>query len=127
MAENKLWPKDEQLLTELINHPTSANEKAFFSKLKQKMESELAPCQEVLFSMQDNPDQLYVLRDGYDEFIIGSGKEDLKWDVVHTMSLSDALQTNLKESGLINQDMTLLEWLRQRDYANALFHNQAYS
>lgn len=126
MAENELWPQDEQLLQELIEHPTSLSEKGFYTKLKRKMESELAPCQEVLFSMQDNPDQLYVLRDGYDEFIIGSGKDNLKWDTVHAMNLTDALKTNLKDSGLISQDLTLLDWLRQRDYRNALFHNQAY-
>ena len=126
MKENKLWPQDEKILTELIRHPASTNEKNFFSTLKQKMESELAPCQEVLFSMQDNPDQIYVLRDGYDEFIIGSGKENLKWKFIHTMSLSEALATNLKESGLIARDETLLDWLRKRDYRDVVFRNHAY-
>ena len=42
------------------------------------------------------------------------------------MSLSEALATNLKESGLIARDETLLDWLRNRDYRDVVFRNHAY-
>ncbi len=125
--ENKLWPEDAVILDELIAHPHTDNERAFFSALRAKMENELAPCKEVHFSEKDNSDAIFLLRDGYDEFIIGTGDENNPAESVHVMSLSEALNVNLKDAGFINRNLTLLEWLRERDYKDAMFdHNNAY-
>lgn len=125
--ENELWPQDRELLEEIIAHPKSENERNFFKQLRGKMENELAPCKEVHFSERDNADGIFFLRDQYDEFIIGSDKENLTDDYLHFMSLAEALSTNLKDVGFINRDVTMLDWLRERDYEGAMFdHNNAY-
>lgn len=125
--ENELWPQDEKTLGKLIAHPVSENEQKFFIRLKDKMENELAPCKEVLFSERDNKDGIFLLRDGYDEFIIGSERDDVPDDYIHLMSLTEALRTNLMQAGFVMRDLTLLDWMRERDYNGAMFdHNNAY-
>lgn len=126
--ENELWSQDKQLLDELISHPTSENERNFFIQLQSKMENELAPCKEVHFSERENEDGIFLLRDGYDEFIVGTEKDDVPDDYIHVMSLTEALSINLKTVGFIDRDETLLDWLRARDYKGAMFdHNNAYT
>ena len=40
------------------------------------------------------------------------------------MYLAEALQLNLKEVGLLDRDITLFEWLRERDYKGVEYdHN----
>lgn len=127
-VENELWPQDKKLLEELISHPVSENERNFFTRLRWKMENELAPCKEVHFSERDNEDGIFLLRDGYDEFIVGSDRDDVPDDYIHVMNLTEALSVNLKTAGFIERDVTVLEWLRSRDYAGAMFdHNNAYT
>ena len=35
---------------------------------------------------------------------------------VYAMDLEEAMAINLKDAGLLDNDVTLLEWLRARDY-----------
>lgn len=126
--ENELWPQDKKLLNGLICHPISENERNFFIQLKSKMENELAPCKEVHFSERENEDGIFLLRDGYNEFIVGTEKDDVPDDYIHVMSLTEALSINLKTVEFIDRDETLLDWLRARDYKGATFdHNNAYT
>lgn len=127
VIENELWPEDEACLSAMEQNPVSENEREFFRMLRQKMQSELAPCRELLFSEKDNDDELYLLRDQYDEFILGSAKNGERWNNQHVMRLSDALSLNLRELGYLDRDLNLLEWLRERDYRGVMFnHNNAY-
>ena len=126
-TENDLWPSDKEILETIIAHPFSANELEFFTQLRNKMENELAPCKEVHFSEKDNEDGIFLLRDGYDEFIIGTEKDNVPNDYIHVMSLSEALSMNLSNIGFVDRDITLLDWLRERDYKGAMMnHNNAY-
>lgn len=125
--ENELWPQDKKTLDKLISHPVSENERNFFIQLRNKMENELAPCKEVHFSERDNADGIFLLRDGYDEFIVGTEKDNVPNDYIHVMNLSEALSINLKHVGFVDRNITLLDWLRERDYDGAMFdHNNAY-
>lgn len=125
--ENELWPQDIEFLKNINSHPFSESERLFFEKLKSKMEDELAPCKEVLFSERDNADGIFLLRDGYDEFILGTERNDVPEDYIHVMNLSDVMSLNLGNAKFVDRDITLLDWLRERDYKGAMFnHNNAY-
>lgn len=125
--ENELWPEDEAILAAMEETPVSENEREFFRRMRRKMQSELAPCRELIFSEKDNDDELYMLRDQYDEFIVGSAKNGERWNSQHMMSLKEALSLNLRELGYMDRDLNLLEWMRERDYRGAIFnHNNAY-
>ncbi|MCD8210644.1 MAG: hypothetical protein LUC37_03745 [Prevotella sp.] len=64
---------------------------------------------------RDNEDGIYIVRIDYDDYVVGKkGKEG---DEVHVMCLLTALELNLKEIGVLNEDITLFKWLRRRDYA----------
>lgn len=119
MHENKLWPQDEDLFSNSEKENISASEENFFHKMQTKMLDENAPWPETLVWENDNPDCLYLLRPGYDEFILGKGCSREEWlqSEVHKMNLYDVLSTNLKETNLLNRDITLLQWLREQDFS----------
>ncbi|MCC8115362.1 MAG: hypothetical protein LIP03_15490 [Bacteroidales bacterium] len=73
-------------------------------------------------SEDNNPDHIYILRTNADEYIIGN--DQFPEHEIHTMNLNDALMTNLKTAGLLNRNLTLLDWLRERDYQGVEYeHN----
>ena len=124
---NKLWPVDYELFASMEGHYTSENEKTFFEKVRYKMEFELAPSNDLLLSEIDNEEQIYLVRVDYDEFIVGHGTVGHYDEECHVMNLSEALNTNLKEKGYLDRDITLLDWLRERDYQGIRYnHNYAY-
>lgn len=116
--ENELWPQDEELFNSISKQPQSSSEKHFFEQMRSKMLDENAPWPETLVWEHDNPDHLYLLRHGYDEFMVGSGLSREEWqrNEVHTMNLSEALSINLKDAAILDRDMTLLQWLRAQDF-----------
>ena len=79
------------------NNYISENERIFFETIYKKMQTELAPCSELLLSEVANPEQIYFLRTQYDEFIVGQGKWDNRKEEIHTMNLSEALNINMKK------------------------------
>lgn len=124
---NKLWPEDFKLFANMEGHYISDNEKAFFEKMKFKMENEIAPSNDLIMFEEDNDEQIYIVRCIYDEFIVGHGTKSHYDEEYHVMNLSEALSANLKTLGFIDRDITLLEWLRERDYEGIRYnHNYAF-
>lgn len=123
---NKLWPEDYKLFANMEGHYISENEKSFFEKMKYKMENEIAPSNDLIMFEEDNEDHIYIVRCIYDEFIIGHGLKDQYDNEFHSMNLSEALNANLKELGFLKRDITLLNWLRARDY-NGIRYNHNYA
>ncbi|MCC8070282.1 MAG: hypothetical protein LIO90_00580 [Bacteroidales bacterium] len=117
--ENVLWSQDEALFSAMEKQDLSASAKHFFEEMKAKMLDENAPWPETLIWEHDNSDQLYLLRQGYDEFMLGKGTSREEWQntEIHTMTLSEALSTNLKTAHLLNRDITFLEWLQEYDFS----------
>lgn len=124
--ENKLWREDEELLDFMKGHYVSENEKFFFEKMRYKMEYEDAPSNDLIMFEKDNDDHIYIVRCYYDEFIVGhvlNGNYDEEY---HVMKLSEALNANLKRLGFLDRNITLLDWLRERDYKGIRYnHNYA--
>lgn len=127
LIENELWEEDVLLFQEKDNHYFSDNERQFFETMREKMLTELAPCKELIISEKQNSDQIYLLRDQYDEFILGQGIGETRKLEVHTMKLSDILHINMKEHDFLSDDITFWEWLRRHDYDGVMYnHNYAY-
>ena len=125
-VENKLSREDIELFISMEGHYKSLNEKYFFEKMRNKMENELAPSNELVMYEEDNEDNIYIIRCVYEEFIIGHGLKDSYDEEYHAMTLFEALNANLKQLGFIDRDITLLEWLRERDY-NGIRYNHNYA
>lgn len=127
LIENELWEEDTQLFSEIDHNYVSENEKLFFETLREKMLTELAPCKELLISEHNNADQVYLIRDQYDEFILGQGIGENRKPEVHKMKLYDILHVNMKENGFLLSDISFWEWLRSIDYEGVMYdHNYAY-
>ena len=75
---------------------------------------------------EDNDDHIYIVRCYYEEFIIGHGLKGKYDEEFHVMTLSEALNANLMQLGFLSRDITLLDWLRERDYEGIRYnHNYA--
>ncbi len=97
----------------------SENERVFFETMRYKEEYELAPANDLIMSEKDNDDKIYICRVYDCEYAFGR-----KGNHGHTDSLADALSFNLKTIEVLEEDCTILEWLRKRDYANVQYdHN----
>ncbi len=124
--ENKLWPQDERLFSKIEKEQIAESEHHFFQEMRRKMLDENAPWPETLVWEHDNPDHLYLLRQGYDEFMLGKGTSRQEWQAteIHTMNLSDALAINLKEAKLLDRDITFLQWLRENEFSCVKYNHQ---
>lgn len=123
IPENKLWKEDEEFFSSMEGHYTSANEKEFFERMRHKMEFEIAPSNDLIMFEEDNDDHIYIVRCIYEEMIVGHGLKDKYDEEFHVMTLTEALHANLKKLGFLDRDITLLEWLRERDYKGVRYNN----
>lgn len=114
--KNKLWDADEKLFASMKGHYLSVNEENFFKNIQYKQECECTALNDVLVSAYENDDEIYVVREVYEEYVVGHGIGTNGAYEEHVMNLSEALALNLKELGFIDRDLTLWEWLRECDY-----------
>ena len=121
MKAKRLVKEDAELFEFMKSHYQSENEKEFFEKLRYKQENVLTVANDLILSERNNDDGLYIVRCIFEEYIVG--QEDVT-EEQHVMCLYDALNLNLKATGLLDRDITLFQWLRERDYAGVEYdHN----
>lgn len=121
MAANELFKEDKALFEYMKTHYQSVNEKEFFEKLRYKEENVLTVANDLILSERNNADKLYIVRCIFEEYIVG---KEGNIEEQHVMCLDDALKLNLKEVGFLDKDITLFQWLRNRDYAGIEYdHN----
>ena len=120
--KNDLWDEDKLLFSSMRGKYNSPEEANFFKTMQFKEEYEPALANDVIMSEHSNSDNIYLVRELYDEYLIGVGGDETK--EIHTMNLSEALNLNLKEADLLNKDLTLFAWLRERNYQGITYdHN----
>jgi hypothetical protein len=101
----------------------SVEEENFFRNLRFKQESEITLANDLLLSEYDNPEKIYIVREIYDEYVVGvEGLEELE---IHVMNLHEALAIKLEDIGIIGTSLTLFEWLRRRNY-HGIKYNRNY-
>lgn len=115
--KNQLWDADKELFASMKGKYRSINEENFFKNIQYKQEYECTVLNDLLVSEYENPDEIYVVREVYEEYVVGQGVGTNDTREEHVMNLSEALALNLKELGYIDRDLTLLEWLRECDYS----------
>lgn len=114
---NKLWDVDKDLFERMKGNYISENEAIFFRNIQHKQEYEISGLNDLLISEYENPDEIYLIRLYYEEYIIGYKIGSDGEFEVHVMNLSDALSLNLKDVGFLSRNLTLFEWLRENDYS----------
>ena len=119
--KNELWPEDKALFDSMIGHYQSDNEREFFEKQRYKQENVITISNDLLLHEDNNEDKIYIVRCWFDEYVIGG--EGYKHGEEHYMNLSEALNANLKEIGVLNRDITLFQWLRERDYKGVEYNH----
>lgn len=117
---HKLIPVDQKLFDSMVNKYQSLNEKTFFEEMKHKQEHEFTVSNDLILWEGDNEDRLYIVRCEYEEYILGCESKPIER---HYMTLHDALFANLKNEGLLQADITLFDWLRQRDYKGIQYNH----
>ena len=114
---HELWAEDKALFERMRGNYVSNNEANFFKNIQYKQEHEITGLNDLLISEYENPDEIYLVRMYYDEYLLGYKIDSNGEFEEHVMNLSEVLALNLKELGYINRNLTLLEWLRENDYA----------
>lgn len=119
--KHKLVSEDKVLFESMVGHYQSNNEREFFEKLRYKQENVFTVSHDLILHEDNNEDGIYIVRCEYEEYIVG--QEDVI-EEQHVMFLAEALRLNLKDVGLLDRDITLFDWLRERDYKGVEYdHN----
>lgn len=114
LHRHKLVTEDKKLFDSMVGHYQSENEREFFEKQRYKQEYVMTSSNDLLLHEDNNEDRIYIVRCWYEEYVVGGllykqGEE-------HFMTLKETLDANLKEIGVLDRNITLLQWLRERDY-----------
>ena len=123
--KTKLIAEDVSLFKHMEGKYISNEEKEFFERMKFKIESEIAPANDLIMSNRNNDDGIYIVRCYDYEFRIGCHVGEEYKEEFYAMDFHDALYVNLRECGFIDEDLTLLEWLRKRNY-NGVEYNHNF-
>ena len=110
-----MFAEDEQLFGIMAKESTSENEKTFFERMYNKQAYQPVGTVDVIMNATDNPEHIYIDREGFSEYLIGRQDKDVHYQV-HVMCLAEALNVKLSEFGLKDDLRTILDWLRQLDY-----------
>lgn len=117
---HRLNSKDAKLFKEMTSCYQSIEEQTFFETLRFKEENILTFTNDLILHENNNEDELYIVRCEYEEYIVGQK------DVIeeqHVMCLAEALSLNLKEVCLLENDITLFDWLRKRNYRGVEYNH----
>lgn len=113
--KNELWPVDRELFAAMKTDSTTPEEFNFFQNMRFKEEHESTLSNDMVLSENDNIERIYIVREVYDEYVVGCA--DHPECEVHVMNLSEALNVNLLTIGVKTQkDETIGEWLRSINY-----------
>ena len=121
--KTKLIAEDVSLFKHMEGKYISNEEKEFFERMKFKIESELAPANDLIMSNRNNNDGIYIVRCYDYAFRIGCHVGEEYKKEFYAMDFHDALEVNLRECGFIDENLSLLEWLRKRNYKGVEYNH----
>ena len=111
-----------QMFNEMRGHYVSKNEEVFFETMLRKIQTEYTGMGDIILDEDDNEDGIYLIREIYDDFEVGRAQVGVKDHPVSTNGLFGILSIDLGEF-VLDEHITLLEWLRRRDYAGVKYDN----
>ena len=112
---HNLWDADAKLFESMRDNYQSVNEKIFFVYVFNVEQWDFSMSGDLLLHEDDNEDKLYIMRIGFDEYEVGKDSSNAP-ENQHVQGLANALALNLKECGFLDENITLLQWLKKRDY-----------
>ena len=112
-----------KMFQEMEGKYVSENEKVFFETMLRKIQTEYASLTETIIDYNENPDEFYLYREIYDDFIIGRYTTKIEDNPVLESGLFRLLALDLSEFKLFSEPITLWEWLRKNDYQNVHYDN----
>lgn len=118
---NELWPADKQLFASMKFESITHEEFNFFQNMEFKEEHEVTLSNDLIMSEHNNSDGIYIVREIYDEYVIGCSK--CPDNEVHVMNLDEALSLKLSDIGIENTNLTLWEWLRAINYKGITYNH----
>ena len=121
--KTKLIAEDANLFKDMEGKYVSSEEKEFFERMKFKIECEPAPANDLIMSNRNNDDGIYIVRCYDYEFRIGCHVGEEYKEEFYAMDFHDALNVNLRECGFIDENLSLLEWLRKRNYKDVEYNH----
>lgn len=107
--------EDRKMCEMLIENPISDNEKRFYTEILKKETKELALSGDLMMSEYDNDLGIYILREYYDEYRVGTANVSREYPEMHLFGIGELLSLKLNQIGL-SQEVSILEWLRMIDY-----------
>lgn len=119
--KNTLWDADKNLFASMKHDSISHEEYNFFRNMEFKELHEPTLSNDLIMSEKNNADKIYIVREVYDEYVIGCSLHPE--DEVHVMNLSEALSTNLQSIGLSEKNETLWDWLRSINYKGITYNH----
>lgn len=93
----------------------SANEKKFFEYLFEVEQWDFSMSGDLLLHEDDNEDKIYIMRIDFDEYEVGKDSPDVV-ENQHVQGIADALALNMKKCGFLDENISLMQWLKKRDY-----------
>jgi hypothetical protein len=118
---NELWDADKELFAFMRTHCITPEECNFFENMRFKEENEVTLSNDLILSENDNPDKIYIVREVYDEYIVGCAENPDQ--ECHLMNLSEALKVKLSDIGVKGNAETLGEWLRSINYKGVSYNH----
>lgn len=118
---NQLWPADENLFATMKSNSITPEEFNFFQNMQFKELHESTLSNDLIMSEHDNADGIYIVREEYDEYLIGCVAHPE--DEIHVMNLSEALNINLTQIGIKTKNETIWEWLRSINYHGVSYNH----
>ena len=91
------------------------SEKKFFEYLFDVEQWDFSMSGDLLLHENDNEDNIYIMRVGFDEYEVGKDSPIFS-ENQHVQGLANALALKMKECGFLDKNITLLQWLKKRDY-----------
>lgn len=116
MFINELDPDDIRLFDEMSRNYTSENERIFFERMKEKELYSQATSNDVLLTEKDNDDYVFIVRNNFDSYIVGSRRPGREIRAFGTETLSFILTFDMTMDDVLDRHITFGEWLRERDY-----------
>jgi len=71
--KHELWDEDKKLFESMKGHYQSVNEENFFKNMQFKQEYECTSLNDLIVSEYENEDEIYIVREYSEEYVVGHG------------------------------------------------------
>lgn len=114
----KLPADDQRLLESLDTFCVSEKEREFISQMLEIEQHWVTEVGAPIILEDENEEHLYIIHNNSTEYEIGNEEQT---SIYGAFSLSELLGLYLDEQGIHDKHITVLEWLRQRNYENVTY------